>query len=324
MDTDKTALGVIDNGEQTQAFSAPASNATQMAMNVNCPVCRTPNPPSEVYCTDCGFVLSSAPVDAVDMPEAPSVGKLVTTDGIREFPLNLGANTVGRENSDILLAHNTVSRKHAVVTVEEGRAYVEDSGSSNGTIVAGVKIAPGEKADLTDGCDLTFGSFTLKYQAPEQADAAATEEAAPPPEKTEMIAPEQTAESVSPEDTLDLPAADDTLELGPASEEMPAEEPEAKPAGRLISKDGALSFDIQDGANSIGRREGDNAIVIPDPYCSGRHADLTAADGAFTLTDIGSTNGTCVNGVKLEINAPREVQAGDEITLGRTVFRLEV
>jgi len=63
---------------------------------------------------------------------------------------------------------------------------------------------------------------------------------------------------------------------------------------------------------------------MPDPYCSGRHADLTFADGKFTLTDVGSTNGTLVNGVKLEIDAPREVQEGDEITLGRTVFRLEV
>jgi len=300
MDMDKTAMGVMDSEERTQMVSAPVSNATQMAMNVDCPVCRTPNPPSETYCIDCGFLLSSAPVGVADMPEAPSVGKLVSTDGLREFLLNPGANTVGRESADVLLVHNTISRKHATVTVEDGRAYVEDAGSTNGTTVAGVRIAAGEKADLTDGCEVVFGSFALKYQALVESE-------------------EHRAES----EESDEAQAEDTLELGPAAEEMPVEEPEIVPSGRLTSKDGALSFDIHEGTSTIGRREGDNDIVIPDPYCSGRHADLSFADGKFILTDIGSTNGSFVNGVKLDINVPREVLNSDEITLGRIIFRLE-
>jgi pSer/pThr/pTyr-binding forkhead associated (FHA) protein len=90
----------------------------------------------------------------------------------------------------------------------------------------------------------------------------------------------------------------------------------------LVSKDGAYSFDIHAGTNTVGRRETDNDIVIPDPYCSGRHADLAFAEGKFTLTDVGSTNGTFVNGVKLDANAPRDLVEGDEITLGRTVFAI--
>ena len=308
MDMDKTAIGVLEADERTQMVTAPVSDATQMAMNVDCPVCRTPNPPSETYCIDCGFLLTSAPVNVAEMPEAPSVGKLITTDGTREFPLNAGANTVGRENADILLVHNTVSRKHATVTVDNGGAWVEDAGSTNGTMVAGVKIAPGEKAELADGCEVIFGSFVLKYEAPIRPEAAEAEQTAEEPE----------AEASEQE------PVEEAFDLGPAVEEMPVEEPKTVIAGRLVSKDGALSFDIHDGTNTIGRREGDNDIVIPDPYCSGRHADLSFVDGKFTLTDVGSSNGTLVNGVKLEIDAPREVQAGDEITLGRTVFRLEV
>jgi pSer/pThr/pTyr-binding forkhead associated (FHA) protein len=64
--------------------------------------------------------------------------------------------------------------------------------------------------------------------------------------------------------------------------------------------------------------------MVPDPYCSGRHADLVAEDDKLVLTDVGSTNGTFVNGVRLEPNVPREVAAGDEITFGQTAFTVEV
>lgn len=313
MDMDRTQIGVMDD-ERTQMVATPATNATQMAMNIDCPVCRTANPPSETYCIDCGFLLGSAPVVTAEMAEAPSMGKLVTTDGTREFPLNAGANTVGRENADVLLAHNTISRSHATVTVEDGHAYVQDSGSTNGTIVAGTKIAPGEKAELTDGCEVTFGSYALKYEAPAQAEAK-------PAEQTQMIEAEASTET--PESDI-LEPEGETTDAAPSVEEAPVEEPAVEIAGRLISKDGALSFDIHPGTSTIGRRDGDNDIVIPDPYCSGRHADLSYADGTFTLTDIGSTNGTFVNGVKLDINAPRDVQATDEITLGRTVFTISL
>jgi len=238
MDMDKTAIGVLEADEPTQMMTAPVSNATQMAMNVDCPVCRTPNPPSETYCIDCGFLLSSEMVTVAEMPETPSVGKLITTDGTRELPLNAGANTVGRENADVLLVHNTVSRKHATVTVENGGAWVEDGGSTNGTMVAGQRIAPGEKAELTDGCEVTFGSFVLKYEAPIGAEAEPAEQTAEEPEAQ----------------TSELEPVEDALDLGPAVEEMPVEEPKASIAGRLVSKDGALSFDLHDGTNTVGRR----------------------------------------------------------------------
>jgi pSer/pThr/pTyr-binding forkhead associated (FHA) protein len=299
-DMDKTATGVLEPLEDTQTM--PAEGATQMAMNVDCPVCHTPNPPSETYCIDCGFLLGSEPIGVEQMPEQPPMGKLITPDGTREFALNAGPNTVGRENADILLSHNTVSRKHATITVHDHRAYLEDAGSTNGTTVDGVKVAPGEKADLTDGCEIVFGSFALKYQAPEGAEPEQ-------PEPAEEAQPE--AETREPE------SAEPSAEAQETPEKTPVES-----VGRLVSKDGAYTFDIHDGTNTVGRRAADNDIVIPDPYCSGRHADLTAAEGKFTITDVGSTNGTFVNGVKLDAHAPRELADGDEVTLGRTVFTI--
>lgn len=240
--------------------------------------------------------MSAAPIGVSDTADIEFIGKLVTPDGTREFLLKSGTNTVGRENADILLVHNTVSRSHAKIAVEQGRAYVEDSGSTNGTCVAGVKIASGEKTELTDGCEIVFGSFALKYQAP-------------------PISVEHENDVSCQQTDSDEPAVEDTPEES-------VQEVSVSHFGRLASKDGSCSFDIHDGTNTIGRRESDNDIVISDPYCSGRHADIASVDGKFTITDVGSTNGTFVNGVKLDANVSRDLNEGDEITLGRAVFTI--
>ena len=91
-----------------------------------------------------------------------------------------------------------------------------------------------------------------------------------------------------------------------------------------MPKDGGAALTLIEGVNTIGRRADANILVVPDPYCSGRHADLTVQDGVFTLTDVGSTNGTLVNGAPIEANVPKQIQPGDEITLGGPVFKLEV
>lgn len=310
-DIDKTVIGAPDVDEKTQMVDPMKTqmgvpqqgNVTQFAANVDCPVCHTPNPPSEQYCMDCGFLLTSAPV--TDIPEVISYSKLVSPDGTQEYALKDGENLIGRENVDVLLTHNTVSRKHAKITIQDGKAYVEDLGSTNGTYVNGAKINAGDKLELADGCELIFGSSTYKYEAAEAKDDETQQEE---------------AAHVEPDEQYDLPGLEEIV-----SEET-SEEAEQAPtiAGRLLSKDGAFSFDLMPGVNTIGRRAGANSIVVSDPYCSGRHADLSAEDGEFVLTDVGSSNGTFVNGVKLEPSFSREIVPDDEITLGRTIFKIEV
>ena len=320
-DIDKTVIGAPDDGERTQMVDPQKTqmgvpqqaNVTQYAANVECPVCHTPNPPSEKYCMDCGFLLTSAP--AADIPEVVSYSKLVSADGTQEFALKSGENLIGREGADVLLTHNSISRKHAKITIADGKSYIEDLGSTNGTYVNGNRINQGEKPELVDGCELVFGSSTFKYDAPEAAPIEQTEQEIQP-EVTTRIEPESVASD------YDLPESPETQ----AADETPPEEAPKAPviAGRLVSKDGAFSFDISNGVNTIGRRAGANDIVLSDPYCSGQHAELAVKDGKFVLTDVGSTNGTLVNGVKLEHNIPREVLPDDEITLGRSIFKIEV
>lgn len=56
-------------------------------------------------------------------------------------------------------------------------------------------------------------------------------------------------------------------------------------------------------------------IVVVEPVVSGRHCRLTRVDGGYLLEDLGSTNGTFVNGVR--VTGPVRVTQSDSVTLGR-------
>ncbi|HEX3655730.1 MAG TPA: ATP-binding cassette domain-containing protein [Pirellulales bacterium] len=61
-------------------------------------------------------------------------------------------------------------------------------------------------------------------------------------------------------------------------------------------------------------------LVLDDSHISGRHCQLTEIEGAFQLLDLGSTNGTLVNGQR--IAGPVPLRPGDCITLGRFELKL--
>lgn len=282
---------------------AASEEATQLPARIECPVCGTSNPESETYCTDCGFLLSSQP--AGPAPGTIEVPRLVTADGSREFLLRPGENTIGRENTDILLAHNTVSRRHARVDVRGDGIFIVDLGSTNGTFVDGRRLSEGETAVLTDGSEIVIGSVSLRCQA-----VAANGESVPG--ELDAVASEVLQQHQT--ETVD----------GAVPESAAEENPEPPVAvARLVSSDSRLVLEILEGVNTLGRRAAENSIVVDDPYVSGRHADITASGGSISIVDVGSTNGTLVNGVKIEPGVPVEIRLGDEITVGQTVFRLE-
>jgi hypothetical protein len=66
---------------------------------------------------------------------------------------------------------------------------------------------------------------------------------------------------------------------------------------------------------SIGRRA-DNAIVLDDSEVSRRHAEVELTGGSAQIIDLGSSNGTLVNGVKIEPDSPQEIKEGDTISIG--------
>ncbi|HJP88402.1 MAG TPA: FHA domain-containing protein [Candidatus Limnocylindrales bacterium] len=75
-----------------------------------------------------------------------------------------------------------------------------------------------------------------------------------------------------------------------------------------------------DAVTTLGR-DVNNAIVIDDEFVSSSHAALTYRGRAWYVEDLGSTNGTYVNGSQVDGLSP--VAFGDEIQVGQARLRLE-
>jgi hypothetical protein len=75
-----------------------------------------------------------------------------------------------------------------------------------------------------------------------------------------------------------------------------------------------------DAVNSMGR-DVNNSIVIDDSFVSSEHAMLTFRGRAWYVEDRGSTNGTWLNGQRVEGLVP--LGYGDEIQVGQVRMRLE-
>ena len=69
-------------------------------------------------------------------------------------------------------------------------------------------------------------------------------------------------------------------------------------------------------------RDGHNDVPLPgDTFASSEHARFEARGDGVWLEDVGSTNGTYVNGVKLK--RPKRLEPGDIVKIGETDFRFE-
>ena len=73
------------------------------------------------------------------------------------------------------------------------------------------------------------------------------------------------------------------------------------------------------GEVSIGRKS-NNLLILDDPYASGYHARVYARNNAYILEDLHSTNGTLLNGTK--VNGKTYIKVGDEIRVGNTSFKV--
>ncbi len=73
------------------------------------------------------------------------------------------------------------------------------------------------------------------------------------------------------------------------------------------------------GARTVLGRAGDCDIVIDDPYVSASHAEIVRIGARYAVRDLGSANGTYVNGT--EVRRQRVLRPGDRVTLGDTILR---
>jgi pSer/pThr/pTyr-binding forkhead associated (FHA) protein len=93
----------------------------------------------------------------------------------------------------------------------------------------------------------------------------------------------------------------------------------ATTSGRLVFQDGEERR-VDSRAVTIGRG-GQNDIALEDDFASARHAKVEPRRDGVWVEDIGSTNGTFVNGAR--IAKPRRLAPGDVIRVGGTDLRYE-
>ena len=84
--------------------------------------------------------------------------------------------------------------------------------------------------------------------------------------------------------------------------------------------DAGHSHRAGDRALRLGRSP-DNDIILRDPATSGHHARVERRGDTFWIVDLGSTNGTLVNGEPIQ---EKELNAGDRVTIGQNAVTFSV
>ena len=107
-------------------------------------------------------------------------------------------------------------------------------------------------------------------------------------------------------------------QAAPVISSAPTTAPVIPKRWRLFSDD---LLELPAGRVTVGRNS-DNRVVITDASISGHHALLEVLPDALFVTDLGSTNGTLLNGAKLLEGTPTAVSEGDRLTFGALQYRV--
>jgi len=320
---DQAAWGETFGGSAGEPVSVPRltspAGRCPMGIDAQCPVLHGRLIASDKYCPECGFLLAGLDAEG-QLPEAtPTRQVWLEEPGGQTHRLRTGLNIVGREGADVLLPDKTVSRQHARLDVgADGAVTVEDLSSTNGTAVGGDRLVAHVLRRLSGGDTLRFGSVAAILRV------AAPAEAAP--------ARESTLPTVQPavfEDTVlkDAPVRNAPLESGPLESALGDSGADTNSGARgqvVQSRDGEEQTHLLlPGITTFGRRTENNVVLPGDPYVSGSHAQIVASGEQFQVVDVGSTNGTLLNGARLELHTPVTLSDGDIVLIGSTALRFE-
>lgn len=200
------------------------------------------------------------------------------------FALTGASAFIGRApDNSLVLTHPTVSFRHARVQRSGSGLTIQDLGSANGTWLNGEELSVKQPRLLRAGDTVVIGPFQLTY-----LDIHATD-----------------AGPVSPVEEVGQARAGQTVVL-----------PALKPARLVVSwPAGSREVPLRATAMTLGR-DPDNDIVIDAEVVSRRHARIVGSADVWTITDLGSTNGLCIDGHLVQ---NRLLQPGDVVEIGRSV-----
>ncbi len=192
---------------------------------------------------------------------------------------------IGRNpECDIVVSDARVSWQHAELRLEHGRWVLADNGSTNGTFAEDQRV---DRIEIDGECLVRLG------HAGDGPVLSCTVSAGPPVTEVSPVAGDGTAAAWP-------------LEAMPSPEPGPPEPvPSAGPPSPVTTL-------------RIGRAP-DNDIVLADSGVSRYHAELRDVAGGYHIVDLGSNNGTFVNGQQI---AAAPLAEGDIVGIGAATFRL--
>jgi S1-C subfamily serine protease/pSer/pThr/pTyr-binding forkhead associated (FHA) protein len=228
--------------------------------------------------------------------------------GGRSVELEPGSTlTIGRGQSVDLGTENPhVSRLHATVRSDAGRWLLEDAGSTRGTFLDGARVIT---VAIDRGLTVMLG--------PDGVGEPLEIELLPP---TVPEQPTGAGEPIEPEGGL---------VTDPVSAAAPPEGDDQPSAMRTMRREAALWLTVAAGPRAGETFVVDRTTVVGrDPECdisldhdsvSRRHAQLSVDAFGVRVRDLGSTNGTWINGER--ISTERRLTDADEVRFGSVLLR---
>ncbi|MCT9088410.1 FHA domain-containing protein [Streptomyces sp. ASQP_92] len=240
--------------------------------------------------------------------------------------------TLGRDpQGDLVVDDARVSWRHATISWS-GRSWViEDHGSTNGTYVRGQRIhqmdiGPGSSVHLgnaTDGPRLNLtGAAAAAYAQPAPAQQA---QAAPAHPQPQQAPPQQGGWAQHPQQAHH-----------PQQPQVPQQQWQQPPQPQVPQQGGAAGAPPVYGDRSpttfhqvaLGRvmrigRALENELVVSDLQVSRHHAEFHATpDGRMEIRDLGSHNGTYVNGQPIAKGGSVLLGPQDIVGVGHSTYRI--
>jgi serine/threonine protein kinase len=258
------------------------------------------------------------------------------------FAVKLAADvfTIGRdEGQDIVLRGEKVSRQHIQLERKpNGKYYIIDTGSSNGSWIGNKQLESGTPMILRFDSIARVGDYWMQLEQKQEiiAEEEVVEEIIPEEKPAAFNLESQPAEEIA-KLVAEYTAANQleghiTEQIAPVKpEEMPYFSPPHVPPdqmgyARLVffgTTHSTITAKLDQDTLSIGRSETQD-IILPGRGVSRRHARIEHhGEGLFYLIDVGSTNGTWINGERLDVNLPTIITANQTIRLGNYWVKFE-
>jgi ABC-type multidrug transport system ATPase subunit/pSer/pThr/pTyr-binding forkhead associated (FHA) protein len=234
------------------------------------------------------------------------------TENWIERPLEEGDILIGREEGmDLVLNHDLVSRQHARLRRHGDEVWLTDLGSTNGTVLDNVRLSAHTHYPVKPGQSMKIGGFYLQIETITSTQLTVQESVQPAQQLAGQGLARPMPPVVVPPPVIAAPSV------------KPVPDPRAiKPNYGLYYRrgnDNWQTLPLIQGEIVIGRNP-DCQLILDDREVSRRHARLEHTGDQFWLLELGSTNGTQLDGEPLAPRRRYSLNPGQTFQVGSYIL----